>query len=206
MSVLPSAFVQLVESLTILPGIGPKSAQRMAIYLLMKKPQQAKVLAETLADNLDNIKHCTRCQLLCETDLCRICSDANRDQHIICVVENISDLLTLEQTGTFRGLYFVLMGSLSPIDRIGPEELGIPGLLQRIQNEDIHEVILANNPTIEGEATAHFLASKISKKVKVTRLASGIPIGTELTYVNDHTIHPAIACRKEVNRPTETVQ
>lgn len=200
--ILPDILLELIDSLTILPGVGPKSAQRMAVHLLLKKPNEAAKLAQNLQQSLINVNKCNQCRALCETDICKICKDTQRDRQTICVIETIGDLLSLEQTGTYKGLYFILMGSLSPIDRIGPDELGIPLLHQRIIEEAITEVILATNPTIEGEATAHYLTKKLPKNVKITRLASGIPVGTELTYVNDHTLYHALACRKEVERLT----
>ena len=203
MQVLPQLFTDLIEALTVLPGVGPKSAQRMALHLILNKPNQALSLAQKIEENLNTIRYCQRCRCLTENEVCQICLDPQRDQSIICVVENLSDLLSLEQTATYKGLYFVLMGCLSPIDRIGPEQLGIPTLLEQIENNAISEVILANNPTIEGEATAHYLSKKIPAKTKVTRLASGIPIGTELTYVNDHTLHQALSERKEIERNIE---
>ena len=203
MQVLPKLFTDLVTALTILPGVGPKSAQRMALHLLLNKPSQAQELAETLQKNLTEIRYCERCRCLTEQNTCAICLDPQRDPSIICVVENLSDLLSIEQTATYRGRYFVLMGCLSPIDRVGPEQLGIPTLLDYMESHAINEVILANNPTIEGEATAHYLASKIAPHIKVSRLASGIPIGTELTYVNDHTLHQALSERREIQRHAE---
>jgi len=200
MQVLPKLFTDLVAALTILPGVGPKSAQRMALHLLLNKPSQAQELAETLQKNLSDIRYCERCRCLTEQTTCAICLDPQRDASTICIVENLSDLLSIEQTATYRGHYFVLMGCLSPIDRVGPEQLGIPTLLDYIESNAVNEIILANNPTIEGEATAHYLASKIASHIKVSRLASGIPIGTELTYVNDHTLHQALSERKEIQR------
>ena len=200
MNILPEMVLELIEHLTILPGVGPKSAQRMAVHLLLKKPEEANKLALSLEKTLSMIKKCTKCRALTIEPICNICLDEQRDKETICVIENISDLLSLEQTGTYRGQYFILMGSLSPIDRIGPDELGIPLLIDRVEQEAITEVILATNPTIEGEATAHYLTNKLPKKSKITRLASGIPVGTELTYVNDHTLFHALSCRKEVER------
>ena len=200
MKILPEMVLELIEHLTILPGVGPKSAQRMAVHLLLKKPEEANKLAISLDNTLSMIKKCTKCRSLTIEPICNICLDEQRDKKTICVIENISDLLSLEQTGTYRGQYFILMGSLSPIDRIGPDELGIPLLINRVEQEAISEVILATNPTIEGEATAHYLTKKLPKDSKITRLASGIPVGTELTYVNDHTLFHALSCRKEVER------
>lgn len=200
MEVLPKSLTELIEKLTILPGVGPKSAKRMAVYLLQKKKEQAKELALKMISCIDDISHCKNCRNFCQGDLCTICNNPQRNNRCICVVESLPDLLSIEQTGTFNGLYFVLMGCLSPIDRIGPSDLAIPKLMGNIHKNDVNEVILATNPTIEGEATAHYIISQISPSIKVTRLASGIPMGTELTYLNDNTLYQALTERKEVER------
>ena len=152
---------QLIEVLTILPGIGKKSAQRMALYLIDKNKDGAKLMANSILEAVENIKRCHRCRMLTSEDLCNICSDKNRDKKSICVVEHISDVLAIESTGGYQGTYFVLLGRLSPMDGIGPDELGIKDLIKIINNEDIGEVILATSSTVEGDATALYIKENI---------------------------------------------
>lgn len=190
----------LIESLRCLPGVGPKSAQRMALHLLERDQNGALVLAQALADALANVGNCQRCRTLCETDVCAICDDPRRDQAQICVVETPADVLAIESTGTFKGTYFVLMGHLSPIDGIGPEEIGVDVLLQRAQQYQGGEVILATNPTVEGEATAFYLTEQLKKLgVAVSRIAHGVPLGGELEYVDGGTLAHALSGRKLVD-------
>lgn len=198
MNILPSVLKALIDKLTILPGVGPKSAQRMALHVLQHKKQQALSLADTITHCIDNIVVCDRCKNFADISPCQICTDNTRNQKILCVVETLSDLLSIEQTGAYQGVYFVLSGHLSPIEQIGPDELNIPTLLSRIQSESIEEVVLATNATIEGETTAHYIKSHLAPSVKVTRLAAGIPIGTELEYLNSNTLFHAIQERKEI--------
>ena len=188
----------LINSLMILPGVGKKSAQRMALYLLDKNKDGASVLAKTLQEAVEEISRCERCRMLTSNDLCRICSDTSRDIDSICVVESPSDVLAIESTGGFRGKYFVLLGRLSPIEGISPEDLGINDFLSLIEKESTKEVILATSSTVEGDATAMFLKDHINN-IKVSRISYGIPIGGELEYVDGNTIARAIQGRTEIN-------
>ena len=188
----------LINALTILPGVGKKSAQRMALYLLDKNKDGAGILANTMKDALEHINRCERCRMLTSNNLCKICSDTSRDQQCVCVVESPSDVLAIESTGGFRGKYFVLLGRLSPIEGISPEDLGINDFLNLIKKEAIKEVILATSSTVEGNATAMFLKDHI-KDITVSRISYGIPIGGELEYVDGNTIARAIQGRTEIN-------
>ena len=188
----------LINSLTILPGVGKKSAQRMALYLLDKNKDGAGILAKNLAKAIDEIGRCARCRMLTSNDLCKICSDISRDMNSICVVENPSDVLAIESTGGFKGRYFVLLGRLSPIEGISPDDLGINDFLKLIKIENIKEVILATSSTVEGDATAIYIKDHI-KDIKVSRISYGIPIGGELEYVDGNTIARAIQGRTEIN-------
>ena len=188
----------LINSLMILPGVGKKSAQRMALYLLDKNKDGASVLAKTLQEAVEEISRCERCRMLTSNDLCRICSDTSRDIDSICVVESPSDVLAIESTGGYRGKYFVLLGRLSPIEGISPEDLGINDFLSLIDKESTKEVILATSSTVEGDATAMFLKDHINN-IKVSRISYGIPIGGELEYVDGNTIARAIQGRTEIN-------
>jgi len=188
----------LINSLTILPGVGKKSAQRMALYLLDKNKDGAGILAKNLEKAIDEIGRCSRCRMLTSNDLCKICSDTSRDMNSICVVENPSDVLAIESTGGFKGKYFVLLGRLSPIEGISPDDLGINDFLKLIKIENIKEVILATSSTVEGDATAIYIKDHI-KDIKVSRISYGIPIGGELEYVDGNTIARAIQGRTEIN-------
>jgi|TARA_X000000950_G_scaffold82334_1_gene103565 recombination protein RecR len=188
----------LINSLTILPGVGKKSAQRMALYLLDKNKDGAGILAKTLEKAIDEIGRCTRCRMLTSNSLCKICSDNTRDMNSICIVENPSDVLAIESTGGFKGRYFVLLGRLSPIDGISPDDLGINDFLKLIEIENIKEVILATSSTVEGDATAIYIKDHIND-IKVSRISYGIPIGGELEYVDGNTIARAIQGRTEIN-------
>ena len=188
----------LINSLTILPGVGKKSAQRMALYLLDKNKDGAGILAKNLEKAIDEIGRCSRCRMLTSNDLCKICSDTSRDMNSLCVVENPSDVLAIESTGGFKGRYFVLLGRLSPIEGISPDDLGINDFLKLIKIENIKEVILATSSTVEGDATAIYIKDHI-KDIKVSRISYGIPIGGELEYVDGNTIARAIQGRTEIN-------
>ena len=189
---------QLIDVLTILPGIGKKSAQRMALYLIDKNKDGAKLMANSILEAVENIKRCQRCRMLTSEDFCNICSDKNRDKKSICVVEHISDVLAIESTGGYRGTYFVLLGRLSPMDGIGPNELGIKDLIKIIHNDHIEEVILATSSTVEGDATALYIKENV-KNVTVSRISYGIPIGGELEYVDGNTIARAITGRRNLD-------
>ena len=188
---------QLVDALRCLPGVGPKSAQRMAFHLLERDREGGLKLSDKLKAAMSGVGRCHRCRTLTEADLCDICVNPRRDQQIICVVESPSDVVALEQSGSYRGLYFVLMGHLSPIDGIGPDEIGISDLLSWVTTADITEVILATNPTVEGEATAYFIRSQLaSMGVPVSRIAHGVPLGGELEYVDVGTLAHALDGRQ----------
>ena len=189
---------ELISALTILPGVGKKSAQRMALYLLDRNKDGASILASVLDQAVKDIQRCSSCRMLTSNEICGVCSDTSRDKNSICVVESPSDVLAIESTGGFRGNYFVLLGRLSPIDGIGPEDLGIDDLLKNIENNDVKEVILATSSTVEGDATAIFIKDHV-KNAKVSRISYGIPIGGELEYVDGTTIARAIEGRVEIN-------
>ena len=188
----------LINALTILPGVGKKSAQRMALYLLDKNKDGAGILAKTMLDAAEHISRCSRCRMLTSNNLCKVCSDTTRENTSICVVESPSDVLAIESTGGYRGKYFVLLGRLSPIEGVSPEDLGIHDFLKLIKVENIEEVILATSSTVEGDATAIYIKDHI-KDIKVSRISYGIPIGGELEYVDGNTIARAIQGRTEIN-------
>jgi recombination protein RecR len=188
---------QLIEALRCLPGVGAKSAQRMAFYLLERDQNGARVLSQALVSALDEIGYCDTCRMLSEFALCQICSNPKRDENQLCVVQSPADVLAIEQSGQFRGYYFVLKGHLSPLDGIGPEDIGLDLLLQRLQVGNVKEVILATNTTVEGSATAHYLAQLIKPcGIVVSRIAHGVPVGGELEYVDGNTLMQAIAGRQ----------
>lgn len=188
----------LIEALRRLPGVGVKSAQRMAYHLLQHDRTGALALAEALTRAVHDVRHCERCHTLSEQPVCEICLDDSRDAHQLCVVETPADLAALERTGSYRGRYFVLMGHVSPLDGIGANDIGLAQLLARVRDDDVHEVILATNFTAQGEATAHLIAQALGgRTVRVTRLARGVPIGSELEYVDLGTIAHALLDRRE---------
>lgn len=190
---------QLVEALRCLPGVGPKSAQRMAFHLLERDREGGLKLAESLDKSMQGVGRCRRCRTLTEQEHCSICADTQRDHSMICIVETPADVLAFEQSAIYRGLYFVLMGHLSPIDGIGPAEIGITDLLRRVQEQDTSEVILATNPTVEGEATAYYISEQLkSLGIKVSRIAHGVPLGGELEYVDAGTLAHALSGRQPV--------
>lgn len=188
---------QLIDALRCLPGVGPKSAQRMALQLLTRGRENGKRLAGCLDEAMDLIHHCEQCRIFSEASLCEICASVHRDESLLCIVENAIDVSVIEQTGGYRGKYFVLLGHLSPLDGIGPDEIGIPALNKRFEAGNISEAILATNPTVEGKATAHYI-SELAKKhtIKVTRIAHGVPIGSELEYIDSSTLAHALAGRE----------
>ncbi len=191
---------KLIQSLKCLPGIGNKSAQRMAFNLLDQNKTNAKILAQSILGAIESIKNCDKCHILTEHNICQICSNSKREHSLLCIVENPSDVLAIEHTGIYKGLYFVLLGRLSPIDGIGPDEIGIPKLVERIQSGNFQELILATNSTTEGEATAYYI-SVLAKKhnILASRIAHGIPIGGELEYIDANTISQAISYRTTVS-------
>jgi len=190
---------RLIESLRCLPGVGPRSAQRMAYHLLEQNRDAAKQLAEDILLSVEKIGRCTQCRTLSENELCEICANQRRDQSILCIVESPADVHVIEQIADYRGIYFVLMGHLSPLDGIGPKELGLDALASQLDRGHITEIILATNSTVEGEATAHYVAEMASnRKIKATRIAHGVPIGGELEYVNSTTLSHAFHGRVEL--------
>lgn len=188
---------ELVEALRVLPGVGPKSAQRMALQLLERQRAGGLRLADVLVRAMQEVRECRDCQSLTEQEVCYICASTTRDRSLICVVETPVDVLAVESAGSFRGLYFVLKGHLSPLDGIGPRELGIPKLLNRVREGEVRELILATNPTVEGEATAHYIREALRDTgVVVSRIAHGVPMGGELEFVDGNTLAHALAGRK----------
>ncbi len=191
---------QLVESLRCLPGVGRKGAQRMALHLLERERDAGLALAAALNEAMEKVGHCSQCRNFSEEELCIICADSRRDTSMICVVESPADVVAIEQSGSFRGLYFVLMGHLSPIDGIGPGEIGLDILKQRVEEGGIEEIILATNPTVEGEATAYYLSELVrDEPVEVSRIAHGVPLGGELEYVDGNTLAHALSGRRAVD-------
>ncbi len=190
---------QLMEALRCLPGVGPKSAQRIAFHLLERDRERARRLAEVLCKALDNIVRCRLCRNLSETEVCTLCSNPKRDHSLLCIVETPADVLAIEQATSYRGVYFVLMGHLSPLDGIGPAELGLEQLERRLDGEKVQEIILATNPTAEGEATAHYIAEFARERcIRATRIAHGVPLGGELEYVDGGTLSHAFSGRREL--------
>ncbi|MGB5457599.1 MAG: recombination mediator RecR [Gammaproteobacteria bacterium] len=190
---------QLIDALKCLPGVGPKSAQRMAFHLLERDRHGAKNLAIALTEAVEKIGHCRSCRTLSETDICDICGSTSRDHSALCVVETPADVLAIEQTAEFRGTYFVLMGHLSPLDGIGPDELGLDLLEQKLADGDVKELILATNPTVEGETTAHYISEMAAEHhVEATRIAHGVPLGGELEYIDAGTLAHAFTGRQRI--------
>ena len=187
----------LIDALRALPGVGPKTAQRMAFHLLQEDRPGAQSLADALGAALASVRRCERCRMLTEGELCSICSSPQRDAALLCVVESAADVLAIEQSGSYRGRYFVLMGHLSPLDGIGPEQLGARDLDALLAAGGVEEVILATNSTVEGEATAHFLGELAQRRgVRVSRIAHGVPMGGELEYVDGGTLAHALTGRQ----------
>ena len=188
---------QLIQNFCCLPGIGPKSAQRITFYMLQRDRNGAKLLAETLLKALDQIGHCEQCRTLTDQTLCEICTDNSRNAKILCIVESPADAWIIDQATAFKGTYFILHGRLSPLDGLGPNELGLNLLEQRLASGSIEELILATNSTVEGEATAYFI-SEIAKKhhVQASRLAHGVPMGGELEFIDSSTLSHAFKGRK----------
>ena len=194
-----SLLEQLIESLRVLPGVGQKTAQRMAYHLLEREREGGKHLAGVLADAVQRLGHCAQCRDFTEGELCAVCASASRDRQQLCVVESPADRLAIEQATGYRGVYFVLQGRLSPLDGIGPRELGLDQLSARLGEGEIVEMIIATNPTVEGEATAHYLAQLARQRgVKPSRLAHGVPLGGELEYVDRGTLSHAFGSRSEM--------
>ena len=195
---LPDPLVRLIEELQRLPGIGPKGAQRLAFHILRTPREQVERLADALGEVKERVTYCTVCNNITDVDPCAFCSSDGRDQRIICVVEEPQNVSAIEKTREFKGMYHVLLGALSPLQGIGPDDLKIKGLLGRV-NEGVHEVILATNPNVEGEATAIYLARLLKPLgVKVTRIAMGVPVGSDLEYADEVTMHKSMEGRREV--------
>jgi recombination protein RecR len=193
----PSSLDDLVEALRRLPGVGVKSAQRMAFHLLQHDRDGARQLAASLTGAVASVRHCERCHTFSEAPICGVCADPNRDPRQLCVVESPADQAALERTGSFRGRYFVLLGRLSPLDGVGPADIGARQLLERASEPEVEEVILATSFTAEGEATAHVLGEALKARgTRVTRLARGVPVGSELEYVDLSTIAHAFQDRR----------
>lgn len=190
---------ELMRSLRCLPGVGPKSAQRMALHLLERDREGANRLANTLHKAIEGVGRCQRCRTLTEQDLCGICNNTRRDNTLLCVVETPVDVLAIEQAGSYQGKYFVLMGHLSPIDGIGPDDIGVDALLALVQSEAVTEVILATNPTVEGEATSYYISERIKPLgVVVSRIAHGVPLGGELEFIDGGTLAHAFSSRRQL--------
>ena len=191
--------LQLIDALRCLPGVGPKSAQRMAFHLLEKDREGALKLSRLLDEAVDKIGQCKQCRTLTEAEICELCINPARDASILCIVETPADVMALEQATDFRGVYFVLMGHLSPLDGIGPNELGLDRLEQRLKQGGIQELILATNPTVEGETTAHYISQMAEEYgISATRLAHGIPLGGELEYIDGGTLAHAFSGRQKM--------
>jgi recombination protein RecR len=188
---------ELIQALRCLPGVGPKSAQRMAYHLLQRDHPGAARLARSVASALERIRHCARCNTFTESEVCSLCASARRDAALLCVVESPGDLLMMENTQSYTGLYFVLMGRLSPLDGVGPREIHLDRLLKRATDGAVREVILATNFTVEGEATAHYVAEMLAgKDIRVSRIARGLPVGGELEHVDAGTLAQALVERR----------
>ena len=200
-SAVPSArgLDRLVEALRVLPGVGPRSAQRMAYHLLQRDRAGAEELSQALAGALGVVRRCSKCNNFAEEEVCGLCSSPRRDAALLCVVETPADLAMVEQTLSYSGMYFVLMGRLSPLDGIGPRDIGLDRLLARATEGEVQEVILATNFTNEGEATAHYIAEMLRpREIRVSRIARGVPLGGELEYVDAGTISQALLERREI--------
>ena len=193
------ALARLIEALRCLPGVGPKSAQRMAYHLLQRDKGGAGQLASAISDALARVRHCERCNSFTEETLCELCSSPRRDASLLCVVEMPADVAMLEQTQAYNGLYFVLMGRLSPLDGVGPKDIHLDRLLRRATDGAVNEVLLATNFTVEGEATAHYAAELLTaRNLKVSRIARGLPVGGELEHVDSGTLAQAVIERRPV--------
>jgi len=192
-----SLLKELIDSLTCLPGVGARTAQRMAFHILENERSAGKQLAKALSLAIEKVGNCSQCRTLTENELCRICANPTRDRSQLCIVESPSDVLAIEQAAHFKGVYFVLLGKLSPLDGIGPEDLGLDQLELLLDEEDIEELILATNPSVEGEVTAHYISQLAAKRhIKTTRIAHGVPIGGELGYVDSGTLSHAFEGRR----------
>ena len=196
---LPASLQELVDQFKRLPGVGAKSAQRLAFHVLRTPREDAERLCQAIRDVKDRVTYCTTCNNITDTDPCLMCGDESRDHRVICVVEEPQNVNVVDRTGGFKGVFHVLMGAISPLQGIGPDDLKIKGLLARIGVDGVDEVILATNPTVEGEATAIYLARLLKPLgIRVTRIATGIPVGSDLDYADDLTVGKAMDGRREV--------
>lgn len=196
---MPAAIDELIDALCCLPGVGRKSARRMAYHLLERDREGGRRLSGALASAMERVGHCQSCRTLTDGDLCPICAGGNRDRATLCVVETPADVAAIEQATGYRGLYFVLMGHLSPLDGVGPDQLGIDLLAERMAGGGVDEIILATNPTVEGEATAHYIGELARRQgVRTTRIAHGVPLGGELEYIDGGTLQHAFTGRREL--------
>ena len=195
-----SSLDDLIQALACLPGVGRKSAQRIALHLLERDQAGARRIAETLSTALDKVRHCARCRNFCDTEICSICADGERDQSTLCVVETPADVIAVESSGAFGGRYFVLLGKLSPLDGYGPEQIGLDMLEEQLAQGDIREVILATGATVEGDITAQYIADLAAARgISSSRLARGIPIGGELEFVDSGTLSRALSGRQRID-------
>jgi recombination protein RecR len=195
----PPSLARLIEALRCLPGVGPKTAQRMAFHLLERDNDGGRELAASVTGAIECLGHCRRCRMFAEGDLCPTCTSTQRDRSLLCVVESPADVVAIEQSASYRGCYFVLMGHLSPLDGIGPSEIGIDAFEALLREGEVREVILATNPTVEGEATAHFLSNVVSQcGLGASRIAHGVPVGGELEYVDGGTLARALSGRQRI--------
>jgi len=192
----PPSLNRLIEALRCLPGVGPKSAQRMAFHLLERDRDGGREIAVAISSAIEKLGHCKRCRMFAEGESCPVCATPSRDRALLCVVESPADVVAVEQSGSYRGCYFVLMGHLSPLDGVGPAEIGIAPFEKLLAEGEVKEVILATNPNVEGEATAHFLAEVVARfGLRASRIAHGVPVGGELEYVDGGTLAHALAGR-----------
>lgn len=194
----PPVLENLISQLTRLPGVGTRTAQRLAFHLLRASKEEALALAEAIREAKERIGPCSECGNLTEDDVCEICRDTRRDRAVICVVEQPADLVSVERTHEYRGIYHVLGGALSPLDGVEPEDLRLEQLFGRVERNGVEEVVLATNPTMTGEATAAFIADRLRGRTRVTRLASGLPVGSDLEYADEVTLGRALAGRREM--------
>lgn len=195
-----SVIEELVQALRCLPGVGPKSAQRMAYHLLQRDREGGRRLSLAIGEAVERVGNCRRCRTLTDADTCAVCSDDSRDPTTLCIVETPADMIAIDKGTGYRGLFFVLMGHLSPLDGIGPEQIGLDILEQRLDQGDVHEVVLATSSTVEGQATAHYIGEMVRlRELKATRLAYGIPLGGELEFVDSTTLAHAFRGRTELD-------
>lgn len=195
----PAPLQKLIEALSSFPGIGPKTAQRLAFFLLSRPREEVSGIARAMLEARDKLRYCSRCGCLTEDDPCRYCTDLRRDRRVFCVVQEPRDLLAMERTGQFRGLYHVLHGALSPLDGIGPEEMRLGLLVERLTEHHSEELIIATNPNVEGDATAIYIARLVKPLgIRVTRIAFGLPVGGDLEYADELTLSRALEGRREM--------